>query len=152
MSRAWARRAGTVMAGALVLLALQAPGANALLYDNTSPVSTGCNSGATTPRTAYIVYTPLSINIGRIDLRYSPTCRTTWAHAYSFVTACDANGNGCFYAQDYRNSDGYLLSRTSLVGHTDVWSNQLNDANVTSFASSCMHYSGGYWCANTTSY
>ena len=33
-----------------------------------------------------------------------------------------------------------------------MWSKQLNDANVTSYASGCMYYNGGYYCAQTASY
>ena len=150
MNRIWARRAGTLVAGALVVLTLQTPHAIALPYDNTDPISTGCSASATTPRTAYITYG--GFNIGQVLLRYSTSCRTTWAKVNSFVTPCAADGNGCFYAQIYRNSDGYLLSRTSPTGTSTVYSNQLNDAGVTSFASSCMYYASGYRCANTTSY
>jgi hypothetical protein len=153
MSRTWAGRAGTAVGATLLVLTLQTP-ANALPYDGTSPVSTGCNSTAITAATATIAYPSAvgNIPIATVDLRYSTACRTTWSHVHSQVAACDANGNGCFYAKVYRNSDGVSYSQTSPVGATGVFSKQLNDANVTSYASSCMHYAGGYWCAYTASY
>ena len=149
MTSTWAGRAAAV-AATLAVLTLQTAPANALLYDGTSPVATGCNTSAITARQAYITYG--GFNIGEVKLRYSTDCRTAWAHVYSFVTACDSNGNGCFTATVTRNSDNLSYNQNSAVGATGSWSKQVNDAGVTSYASSCMYYASGYRCANTTSY
>jgi hypothetical protein len=57
--------------------------------NNTSPVTTGCSTGAVTKRTAYIVNTQWPYdNLARIELRYSPTCKTVWSR----VTILSSDG------------------------------------------------------------
>lgn len=70
------------------------------------PIATGCNSDAYTVTSANIKNLQNQV-VGRVDLRWSPTCQTNWARAVSnvgstnmFVVLLDCNYNeisGTYY-------------------------------------------------------
>ena len=51
--------------------------------DGQDPVQTGCANSAYTIASDYIYR--LGIVIGRVDLRYSPTCETNWTRTISYM-------------------------------------------------------------------
>jgi len=128
-------------------------------YDNTNP-ETSCANSARTVRSSDIYgtssvysggssYRPL---VGRIELRYSPTCRTAWARIINYYPSCSSPAAGCSYAQVKRNTDGYTLSRWGPSGQRTTYTYQVNDKNVTSYAYGCVYYTGVAVCEKTSSY
>lgn len=104
-------------------------------YDNTSPYHHDCAYSASTPRNAAI-YHPSGFYQGWVELRYSSTCRTVWGRAISTQThACQPGVDYCVFTKAHRNSDGYEVPIVqSASGSKQVYSNQLDDAGVTSKA------------------
>lgn len=122
-----------VALGAAALFNAVTTPANAALYDNTNPSTTGCSGSAITARQAGL--NNASGNFGLIDLRYSTSCRTAWARVTStYGIACVPGDDGCGGAWVHRNSDGLQLQCTTPGGTKTCYSNQVNDAGVTSYA------------------
>jgi Protein of unknown function (DUF2690) len=61
----------------------QAAGCSGMGCDGQDPVQTGCVNGAYTVASDYIYY--FGTVIGRVDLRYSPTCETNWTRVISYI-------------------------------------------------------------------
>ncbi|MFI7505097.1 DUF2690 domain-containing protein [Streptomyces sp. NPDC049687] len=113
------------------LAILPATGASAAAYDGQSPVTSGCANSAITARTKNI-YVGSKL-VGRIDLRYSTSCRTAWGRVVAYYLA------GAGEANVYRNSDGkyYFCDNTDwsdAVNGFTCYTAMVNDAGVTSYA------------------
>jgi hypothetical protein len=83
-----------LIAGAITLTAIpiilaaatlpaRAAGCSGMSCDGQDPVQTGCVNGAYTVASDYIYES--GVVIGRVDLRYSPTCKTNWARTISYI-------------------------------------------------------------------
>jgi hypothetical protein len=87
-------------------------------------------------RTAYVT-DPFG-NRGLIQVSYSSCTRNVWAYLLSYMSPCHVvpgdSANGCGYGVIHRNSDGAERSCGISEGQTSCNSDQLNDANVTSYA------------------
>ncbi|MFB7592620.1 DUF2690 domain-containing protein [Streptomyces sp. NPDC056169] len=73
---------------------------------------------------------------GRVELRYSPQCRTAWARqAFGGAGRITVNNSqGAVFAADY-------------VGMNPVWTRMVNDKNITAWA--CGNWTDGqYGCTN----
>lgn len=136
--------AGTTAASA-------APSCSGYGCDGQWPDQTGCAATASTPR-GVTIYDGI-ISIGRIELRYSSSCRTVWARIISWQ-----HGGVGEFAQIFRNSDGAQWSCSSYV-----WSSALNgnscytrmlyDGGVTSYAyGASPNQSGRLFFGKTQSY
>jgi Protein of unknown function (DUF2690) len=64
----------------------QAAGCSGISCNGQDPSLTGCASSAYTVVSDYI-YNSTSTIVGRVDLRYSPTCGTNWARTTSYIGA-----------------------------------------------------------------
>ncbi len=79
--------ASSILAASLFSAGTLAPLSTALAVtcsgygcDNTSPVSTGCSSSATTKRTTNMYNNQWPYNlVSKVELRYSSTCHTVWS-------------------------------------------------------------------------
>lgn len=98
-------------------------------YDNKDPSSTGCNNSAYTVDTVYL---PSGSN-ARLLLRYSPACRTVWAHVIGAAVKVAGNNAGGS-ARIHRNWDNVGLDCVSPVGGTGCYTNMLYDGGTTSHA------------------
>lgn len=115
-----------------------------LPYDGQNPETSSCKD---TSKTA--AKKELFCNgryYGVVELRYSTACRTVWARLRGVVQS----GLWC---KVHRNSDGKELpySHRSSDGKT-VWTNMLNDKNVTSKASGGINTPCGNISGQTGSY
>src|SRR5262245_51670712 len=73
--------------------------------DGSDPSATGCASSAITAKSAY-GYIGSSPQI-LVELRYSTSCRTTWARITTMnMPACRPGVDNCGYVTVHRNSDG----------------------------------------------
>ena len=77
----------TALATMLVLLGLATPAsADSLRYDNTEPNATGCvNQYTYTVQGAGRILSSTGVQIGIVEMRYSPTCGTKWAQVTSWI-------------------------------------------------------------------
>ncbi|SHM83897.1 Protein of unknown function [Actinacidiphila paucisporea] len=94
-------------------------------HDNQDPSASGCNNDAITASSA---------NVGggaTILLRYSPSCRTVWAHIQGAAPRTQDNAGGS--ALIYRESDGAGI-RTYCGAATSCYTPMLYDAGMTSHA------------------
>ncbi|WP_329319954.1 DUF2690 domain-containing protein [Streptomyces sp. NBC_01262] len=113
------------------LALLPATGASAAAYDGQSPVTSGCVNSAITASSKNI-YVGSKLE-GKIELRYSTSCRTAWGRVIAYYLGGEGEANV------YRNSDGkyYLCENTTwseaLNGFT-CYTAMVNDAGVTSYA------------------
>jgi hypothetical protein len=154
MKRFLRRGAGLVSAltASAALTVLSTGTAHAAAYDNTDPASTGCANTAKTVASAPIYDVSGSSEIGYIELRYSTGCQTIWARVTTFGGYVPGD-HGIATATIHRNSDGAELSATfSYAGQTSVYSNQLNDSGVTSYAYGEIDDGVAFDHARTTSY
>lgn len=111
---------------------------SSLPYDNVNPETSSCKNTAKTVVKPVYIYGSEFCNgkyLGTLELRYSTACRTVWARLRAiadFYEPGDWAGAECWI---HRNSDGRELrfSHRSSDGKT-VWTNMLNDKNVTSYA------------------
>ncbi len=108
-----------------------------LQYDNVNPEASSCKNTAKTVKSVNIYGSDFCNGkyLGTLDLRYSTACRTVWARVRAianFYAPGDWEGAFCWI---HRNSDNKELRYThrSSDGKT-VWTNMLNDKNVTSKA------------------
>jgi Protein of unknown function (DUF2690) len=76
----------TPLIGLAVTTSAQAAGCSGIGCDGQDPTLTGCASSAYTVVSDYI-YNSADTVIGRVDLRYSPTCGTNWARTTSYIGA-----------------------------------------------------------------
>ncbi|MDQ0757549.1 DUF2690 domain-containing protein [Streptomyces canus] len=113
------------------LAILPATGASAAAYDGQSPVTSGCANSAITAR-AENIYVD-GEKIGKIELRYSTSCRTAWGR----VTAYYLAGNGQAHVVRISDKKSYYCDNTDwsdvLNGFT-CYTAMVNDAGVTSLA------------------
>lgn len=154
MKRILRRYAG--VAGALAvstaLTALGTGTAQAAAYDNTDPASTGCANTAQTVASAAIYDSSGTTELGYIELRYSTACQTIWARVTTFNGYVPGD-RGAADATIHRNSDAAELTASfSYAGQTSVYTNQLNDSGVTSFAIGDIDDGVNFNYARTSSY
>lgn len=112
-------------------------------YDGKSPSSTGCNNDA------YTVYTRYA-GSARLLLRYSPRCRTVWAHILDAATRTANNQGGS--ARVHRDQDGAAISCASAWGGTGCYTNMLYDGGLTSHAHGSNDTGFTIYYADTPSY
>jgi hypothetical protein len=99
----------------------------AAVYDGQSPISSGCANTAITARSSSIsTQSQLGHVVGRIDLRYSRSCRTVWARIL-------ARERPSGWAGVERQRDGALqecwsLSWSDSLGAWSCFTPMLNDA------------------------
>ncbi|MFF5284486.1 DUF2690 domain-containing protein [Streptomyces sp. 62] len=121
-----------VIAASTLTLALGVTGtSHALTRDGDDPNASGCSSDAYTAREAHILDRDGRTVIGVVELRYSPSCRTTWVRIQGDQP--DLRG----YAQ--RTQD-HAVQRcgssqwSGSLGQYYCYSPMLNDAGYTSYA------------------
>ncbi len=133
--------AATAFTAALALTLVPAGPARAAPWDGVDPEgSASDNSRVYIARKANVVITSGRYSgtvLGRIELRYSPTCRTVWARLVNYMNWEPGNAHeGSPYV--HRNSDGRTYGRVACDRNsgrdTRCWTSMLNDANVTSYA------------------
>jgi hypothetical protein len=123
--------------------------AASLPRDGQDPIAAGCSGDART-----IYSNEISNNgnaLGYIDLRYSPSCRTTWARIRDFYA------NSSDTAHIVRNGDnaGYDCGPTSWSGSLNAYScytPMVNDAGQTSWAWGAAYQNGIGYTQTTASY
>ncbi len=122
-----------MVAAALVgSMAFTAP-AQAATYDGSYADQTGCDVGAYTARSAYGYIGGVAHVL--VELRYSPSCRTTWARVTTLnMPNCVTNSDYCGGATVHRNSNGTQYSCLILSGKHGCYTRQVNDSGVTSYA------------------
>ncbi|MCF2527051.1 DUF2690 domain-containing protein [Yinghuangia soli] len=147
MTRSAATIAGTTGAlfgaqvglGALPAQAYDAP------YDGTDPGSyvngVKCADTGSPVRSAPL--TSPGGSSGTVYLYYSTACRTTWAKIVTGAPACQPGVDYCGSATVHRNSDGKEMTCNIPTGKSACYTKQVNDANVTSYATA--HYDNGPW-------
>ncbi|HEX8002683.1 MAG TPA: DUF2690 domain-containing protein [Mycobacteriales bacterium] len=143
-------RVTVAVTGALIATVVRMPSASAAA-DGSNPVTTGCNATAITAE-SIVIRNGAGTALAEVLLRYSTSCRTAWTTVNGFLGSCQSNGNNCLYARVHRNSDNAELTNQSNVGSTSVFTAQLNDANVTSYAHGCIYYNQAWVCRQTASY
>jgi len=130
---------------ATVGTAVLVPGtAFAATYDGADPNTTHCANTASTKRSATIYRQGNRTNdniIGRIELRYSSSCRTVWGRVVIFTDSASD------YVEVVRNSDGavqgcYDAFWQSSLGGYSCYTPMLNDRNVTSYATGGRNVDG----------
>jgi hypothetical protein len=125
--------------------------------DGKDPVSAGCAGDARTAKIAEIDNEAVDVVIGVIELRYSPSCRTTWARAVLDVAPADG------YAQVVRNQDlknyycaaGELRWKYIPEYYAYFWScysRMVYDGGYTSYAYSRWRFEGRIYEGLTGSY
>jgi hypothetical protein len=83
--------------------------------------------------------------IGNIQLKYSPSCRATWARVISYLSYgshawVQSDQNGYLWEECYGNASAGTGCNTTMI----------NDANMTSNAEGRVWYNGGYYNDVTT--
>jgi hypothetical protein len=149
------RRAMTViavlLAGAAGSLVAAGPAA-AAAYDGTDPSATGCANSSSTVESKY-GKTANGITIVFVELRYSSSCRTTWARVTTVgLPGCKPGVDFCGLAIVHRNSDGKQYTCEIPSGGIGCYTKQVNDANVTSFAQGSADDGAYSATAKTSSY
>ncbi|MER7750591.1 DUF2690 domain-containing protein [Kitasatospora sp. NPDC097643] len=135
-----ATKAAAVTAVSLLLGLGLAGNAQAAARDGQDPISAGCAGDAITAKEAQIWDGYTNSYDGKIQLRYSPSCRTIWGRVIAY------KGVGIGMSQVYRNSDNAYQQCTiasgnwndSLGGYS-CYTPMLNDAGVTGFATGWVH-------------
>lgn len=124
-----------VLAGASIALMMVAPAsAGAAAYDGTDPAATGCSS------TAVTIYSKMVGSYAYVELRYSRGCRTTWARLFGGYQGEPGNC-AASYTIIHRDSDGLEYRRTwTSSDNGSIYTRQVNDANVTSYAFASVDY------------
>jgi hypothetical protein len=117
-----------ILAGCLA--SLIAPGlASAHALDGKDPVQTGCSSNAYTVTSAPIYQQTSGRLIGRVYLRYSPSCGTNWAK----VERYDGITSEPLTARIVRPSDGYS-NTFSMRGSSSIYGNMAYAPNTCTYA------------------
>ncbi len=134
-------------AASIVLVFAGPSGAYAAAYDGTDPNSTGCSASAST--VASVALGPSA----SVELRYSSSCRTTWARLSGGYKG-EPGDCAASYAKIHRNSDGREYRRTWVGGDSgSIYTKQLSDAGVTSYAFGSVDYCyAGPYAKRTASY
>ncbi|GAA4247266.1 DUF2690 domain-containing protein [Dactylosporangium darangshiense] len=142
--------AAAVVATALVVT----PGrAAAATWDGQMAANTSCANGATTAVQRTIsTNTQLGTVIGKVELRYSSSCRTVWTRVTSTAVSSAYIGG---YVQ--RNSDGayYQCSESGWSDNLGAYyclTAMLNDKDVTSYAKGGIQYQGATYTGQTSNY
>lgn len=144
---------GVVIAASLVTTAPPAQAAT-YAYDGQYASNTSCNNDATTVASTNINSAAWGTRVGYIELRYSPSCRTTWARLTSLLKYEPGN-LGAAYARITRNNDGKKYECTIPANVTPpVKCNtaMVNDKNMSSFAQGWIDDGVKTVTARTTSY
>ena len=143
-------RMAAVMAGvagvtATMILAAAPASADAGVnrYEGLSPELTGCSDDAVTIQRKSIV------GSADIWLRYSPSCRTIWAHISGAPPRTQDNAGGS--ALIYREQDG-AADRCNSGTNSSCSTAMLNDAGYTSHATGTVDTGFAIYRATTVSY
>lgn len=110
---------------------------------NPDVLGPSCGSDARTVESAVMRRSYDGAAVGpTVQLRYSPTCRTTWG---KIVGAWGPDGDqlGCAVAV-HRNSDGQEYSAAVPAGGTSTFTDVVYDADVTSYAYAACDTGPGY--------
>ncbi|MER6095306.1 DUF2690 domain-containing protein [Streptomyces sp. NPDC001728] len=102
-------------------------------YDFQNPASSSCASDAYTAKSAALYAQRSGAQVGTIQLRYSPSCRTVWSRVYSNGSQVD----GSTFRQETNTYSGHCISGAlwdSGLGQYYCYTAMLNDAGYTSFA------------------
>ncbi len=91
--------------------------------DGTSPVTTGCSSGAVNKKTVYVVNNlwPYD-NLSKVELRYSPTCKTVWTR--NTILSSDGAFTSYVYLSRYNPYNG--ATATYELHDHGLWQGQSN--------------------------
>jgi len=140
--------AGAICTAAALVLVGPAR-SDAATYDGTDPVSTGCGNSAITLDSKVVGPN----GSATIQLRYSTSCRTTWAKLIG-GNAGSPGDCAASYAIIHRNSDGLQYRATWTTADSgSIHTLQVNDANVTSYAQATVDYCfAGPYTARTGSF
>lgn len=113
-------------------------------WDNKAPAGTSCANDA---------YTASSANIGgaTLLLRYSPSCRTVWAHIENAATYQPGQQDGG-KARILREQDGAALYCHAPVGGRSCITNMLYDGGFTSHATGWNDTGFTIYTGHTASY
>lgn len=127
-SRSLKHMPALALTGAALTVALSGTAVAAGL-DGADPIGSGCASGAYTARTQALYVN--GSQVGTVELRYSPSCRTTWARVWS-------DGNS-LYAKVVRDQGGAweycgTPRYDSASGQYYCYTPMLDDADYTSSA------------------
>jgi hypothetical protein len=126
--------------------------AAAATYDGTDPSATGCASSGSTVESKY-GKTAVGTTIVFVELRYSSSCRTTWARVTTVgLPGCKPGVDFCGLAIVRRNSDGKQYTCEIPKGGVGCYTKQVNDAGVTSFAQGSADDGAYSATAKTNSY
>lgn len=142
-----------VLAASLVGTAAPAQAAT-YPYDGQYASNTSCNKDAVTKASANINSAAWGTRVGYIELRYSPSCRTTWARLTSLLTY-DPYNLGAASAAITRNNDGkkYWCSiPANVTAPVKCNTPMVNDKNMSSFAQGWIDDGVKTVTARTTSY
>lgn len=108
--------------------------AEAARLDGTNPIKTGCARNATTVRQVLLRDRYTNTIYGKIELRYSRSCRTAWARLTSFGPACVPGDDYCGDGLITRNSDGRRFQCSLSRGQKTCFTPQVSNAGVTAYA------------------
>ena len=101
-------------------------------YDGNDPIASGCSNGAVTVDSRHLAFNGQTIS-AYVELRYSPSCRTTWGRLTGGQPA--TADHAASFVRIHRNSDGKTFTRTWKSSDSgSIYTPMVNDANVTSHA------------------
>jgi len=106
--------------------------------DGQDPVATGCGSDGTTLITA-------SIGTGTVAVRYSPTCKSAWAHTTNgtsvVLQATIARASGLSYSSSFVTGTGVKSPLVYIGGHQQVQAcGYVGNANGVGGTSGCTSW------------
>jgi hypothetical protein len=148
MLRGIGRAAGSLGAALVVATAFAgaALGAN-FPYDGDRAYQDGCRADQEVIYHKYIRDNAGNI-YGYVDLMYSPSCITVWAHAHA-----DFPGQGdTIEGHVIRNYDDKQYHCYGAIGDSDCWTAMVYDKNMTSYVVGVVHDSTGDFRAVTASW
>ncbi|MFB8210736.1 MULTISPECIES: DUF2690 domain-containing protein [unclassified Streptomyces] len=126
-----AKRAAVVAASTLALALGMTGTSHALARDGLDPNASGCSSDAFTARQAHILDRDGRTYIGVVELRYSPSCRTTWVRVQGDQPYLHGKVQR---TQDYAQQECGSVDYSASLGQYYCFSPMLNDAGYTSYA------------------
>ncbi|MFC0505239.1 DUF2690 domain-containing protein [Micromonospora costi] len=122
--------------------------------DGKDAAAYGCGSTITALEKPIIATTYVT---GKIELRYSQTCRTVWARIQIWKADYEKGAISWAKAQVIRTSDNKVMGCTNLAwsnvtGSYTCYTPMLNDAGLTSFANAQVYYYNAHLYAETGLY
>lgn len=140
MIRSLARTVGSLVAALIMASTFtgMAQGAN-FPYDGDHAYQDGCRADQEVIYHRYIRDSAGNL-YGYVDLMYSPSCITTWAHVHADFAALGDTVQGTII----RNYDGKEYSCYGYNGTSDCWTPMVYDQNMTSYAVGVIQDPGNY--------